>query len=83
MNKRGVTMLAVLFAIIYLMFGIITYQLLKPDIAIQRDASHLKCAAPDTPGDMAICLILDGIVPILIILIFATAGGIVTDQAIK
>lgn len=81
--KGGVTMLAVLFAVAYFMMGMIAYQLLKPDIAIQRDASHLDCSAPTWAGDKITCLILDSIIPLFIITILSTAGGIVTDQVLS
>lgn len=83
MNKKGVTILAILLAVAYFMFGMIVYQLIKPDITDQRDASHLTCSAPSTAGDKITCLILDGVIPLFIITILATAGGIVTDQAIR
>ena len=83
MNKKGVTMLAVLFAVAYFMFGMIIYQLIKPDITIQRDASHLNCVNPTWDGDKVTCLILDAVIPIFIITILATAGGVITDKAIK
>ena len=78
-GKRGMTLLAVLFGIVYFMVGMITYQLIKPDIAVQRDTDHLKCASPDDWGDKFTCLILDSVIPLLIILIMSTAGGIITD----
>lgn len=84
MNKKGgVTLLAVLFAVMYFMFGMMTYQLIKPDITTQRDANHLNCSSPSTDGDRVSCLVLDGTIPLMIILIFSTVGGIITDQALR
>ena len=80
MNKRGVVAIAILFAVIYFMVGMITYQLIKPDITIQRDSNHLNCSSPSTDGDRISCLLLDGIIPYLIIAVLSTAGGIITDQ---
>ena len=83
MNKKGAAMLAILFAIVYFMLGMILYQFLKPDITIQRDADHLNCALPDTAGDRFTCLILDAVIPIIILGILSTAGGIITDSVLK
>lgn len=83
MNKKGVTLLAVLFAIAYFMFGMIVYQLIKPDITLQRDADHLNCAAPTWDGDKVTCLLLDGVIPLLIITILSVAGGIISDKVMK
>ncbi|UCD20934.1 MAG: hypothetical protein JSW08_00080 [archaeon] len=65
------------------MFGMVTYQFLKPDIAIQRDASHMNCSAPDTSGDKVICLILDSVVILVVITIISAAGGMITNRALK
>ena len=79
---RGGMMLAVLFAICYFMFGMMAYQLIKPDIAIQRGATYLNCADPDTSGDAVTCLILGSVIPFLILTIVSVTGGIITKNAI-
>lgn len=83
MNKRGSTMLVILFAICYFMVGMIVYQLIKPDIVIQRDSDHLNCASPSTDGDKVSCLFIDAVIPLLIIAILSTTGGIITDRVIR
>ena len=83
MNKKGKLGLAILFAIAYFMFGMITYQLLKPDITISRDATHMNCDATTYSGDKVVCLIIDGVIPFLIISILAVSAGIITEQSIK
>lgn len=80
MNKKGIAMVSILFAIVYFMLGMIVYQLIKPDIVIQRDSDHLNCSSPDDSGDMMSCLVLDSIIPILIIIVLSTSGGIVTEK---
>ena len=62
--------------IFYFMAGMIIYQLLKPDISQARVDNG--CLAPETPGDMAVCLIFDAIIPYMIIGVLATAAGYVT-----
>ena len=75
-------MLVILLAVVFFMFGMLMYQFLKPDIAIQRDADHMECSAPDTSGDKVICLILDGIVPMVILGIIATTAAIIAEKVI-
>lgn len=82
MNKKGSMMLAVLFAIAYFIIGMTAFQFLKPDIAIQRNADHMNCTGTTSSGDKMICLILDGTVPMVILGILATAGGIITKKVI-
>lgn len=82
MNKKATTALSVIFAIMYFMVGMMGYQFLKADITIQRDATHLNCAVPDTHGDKLTCLLLDGIIPLLILAVLSVAGGIVTDKLV-
>lgn len=80
MNKKGTIFLTILITIVYFMVGMMVYQLLKPDITTARDATHLNCSSPADWGDMFTCLELDGVIPIMIILIFSIAGGIITDD---
>lgn len=56
---------------------------IKDDVTTTRDATHMNCAAPTTDGDKIVCLIVDGVVPLFIIAVLATAGGYITDNAIK
>lgn len=73
-------MIVVFLAVAYFMFGMIVYQFLKPDIAIQRDSDHLNCSAAMDWGDMGICLVLDGVIPLVVIGILSATGGIITDK---
>lgn len=82
MNKKG-KMLFVFLAIFYFIFGMIIYQFVKPDIAIARNSDNLKCSLPDTDGDRIVCLLIDGVIPILIIGILAVTAGLITDGVIK
>lgn len=81
MNKKGIAGLAILISIVYFFSGMILYQLLKPTIAVTR--VELSCTVPDTMGDMATCLIIDGIVPYFIIGVLAIAGGTITNYLLK
>jgi hypothetical protein len=79
MNRKGTLMYMVLIAIFYFITGMILYQFLKPDITLAR--TEIVCSSPDTWGDMFNCLLLDGTIPLVIIAIISTTGGIITDKA--
>lgn len=79
--KKGQIGLAVLYAFCYFLFGMILYQFFKPDIVIAR--TDIGCIAPASWGDMGLCLLLDGIIPYFVIMIIATAGGIITNATLK
>lgn len=81
MNRKGATLFIALAAIIYFMFGMLIYQFLKPDIVLTR--TSLECSSPDTSGDMAMCLFIDGIIPLVVLGILASAGGYLTDRALR
>lgn len=83
MNKQGKMGLAILLGVCYFMFGMITYQLIKPDITESRNATHMNCASTTYAGDKVVCLLIDGVIPLLIITILSVAGGIITEQVIK
>lgn len=83
MGKRGFALLSILFAIVYFMIGMIAYQYLKPVIAIERDSTHMNCAAPTSHGGKVVCLMLDGVIPIVIIAILSSAGGIATNRFLR
>jgi len=79
MNKKGNLFLAILIGIVYFMAGMITYQLIKPDLDIARE--NLVCDSPTSPGSMLTCLVIDGIVPALVIIIFFIAMKTITEGA--
>lgn len=78
---RGIA-IAFLCALVYFMFGMIFLNFLMPDVALIRNASNLHCAAPDTEGDKLTCLIVDGVIPLFILAVLSTAGGIITERRI-
>lgn len=81
MNRKGAMMFVVLLSVIYFAFGMIMYQLIKPLITLTR--SDISCSSPVTSGDMFTCLIIGGIVPMFIIGVLSTAGGFLTEKALK
>jgi hypothetical protein len=83
-NKKGSVILVVLIAIVFFIFGMLIFNLIKPDVTRVRSAAELNCTGiPDTAGDRATCLVVDGIIPYFIILIVAVAGGYIMDRALR
>lgn len=82
-NKKGSTILIILIALVYFIFGMIFMNFIKDDVTIARDATHLKCSNPDTDGDKLTCLIVDGVIPLFIIAVLSAGGGYITDKALK
>lgn len=84
MNKKGSvgsTFFVGLIAICYFMFGMIIYQFLKVPIDAAR--TSMSCSSPSSWGDMGICLVIGGIVPLVIIAILSISGGVITDKLLK
>lgn len=83
-NKRGSVPLIILIAIVYFMFGMLIFQLIKPDVTRVRTATELNCTGvPDTGGDMMNCIIVDGVIPLIILTVLSTGGAYITDRALK
>ena len=78
MNKKGSTLLIILFAVIYFFAGMILYQFLKSDIDIAR--SSLSCSATSTSGDRLVCLIVGSVIPLVLWAVISATGGILTDK---
>jgi len=81
MNKKASTFLVILIVIFYFIVGMILYQFIKPEIDSTR--TNIVCASPSTAGDRVTCLIVDGIIPIVIITILASAGGYLTERLLR
>lgn len=82
MNKKGVIAFTVLMAVLYFIAGMYLYQFLKPVIDEQRNASFLDCSSPDTDGDRVSCLLIDAVIPLVVIGILSTTGGIITERVL-
>ena len=80
-NKSGQTaMLAVLFAAMFFLLGIIFINYIRPDV--QTAQSTLDCNNTSTisDGTKLMCLITDGVVPYFIILVLSSAGGVILSR---
>ena len=85
MNKSGQTLgIAIIIAVTIFIVGMLSVNLLKPEITRARDATNLDCANVDVISDATklTCLVVDAVVPYFIILIFSVAGGLIVARFI-
>jgi len=81
MGNRGQTvMLAILFAAMFFLLGIVIVNFIQPDVRDAQVSLDCNSASVISDGTKIACLITDGVVPYFIILIVSTAGGIVTSK---
>lgn len=82
MNKTVSLPLVILFAVIYFMFGILIMNFLKVDVTTARTALDCASAGTITGGDKITCLIVDGVIPLFILVVTCLAGGYITEQSL-
>ena len=81
-NKQGNMYAAIMVALIIFMVGLTVVNFIKPEVTSAR--TLLNCATPAaiTDGTKLMCLNIDIVVPYFIILIFAIAGGYITEKLV-
>ena len=83
-NKKGSIPLIILIAVVYFIFGMLIFQLVKPDVTRVVSPTELNCTGlPDTSGDMVTCIIVDSVIPLIILTVLSVAGGYVTEHGLK
>lgn len=81
MNNKGQTaMLAVLFSVLFFMFGIVFINYIRPDVQTTQGSLDCNNTSVISDGTKLMCLITDGVVPYFIILVLASAGGVITAR---
>lgn len=77
-------MLVILIGVIYFIFGMMMFNLLKEDVTRVRSATELNCTGqPDTSGDMVTCLVVDGVIPLIILGVVSMTGGYITERVLR
>jgi len=77
MNNKGQVGLAIISAVMIFMVGMVTVNLLKPEITNARETTALDCQNNSiTDGTKLTCLVVDFTVPYFMIIIFSVVGGI-------
>lgn len=84
MDKKASIGLVILIAVVFFIFGMLIFNLIKPDVTRVRTNAELNCTGmPDTSGDKITCLIVDGIIPMIILGILSISIGYVVDRGLK
>ena len=80
MNSKGQTFgLAIIFAIVIFLFGILFINFLMPDVTTARTA--MDCANPAiSDGSKLTCLLIDAVVPYWILLVLSAGGGLLAAK---
>ena len=81
MNNQGQTLfISIIIAAMLFFVGVLTINLIRDDISTFRTA--LSCSDPSiiSDGTKLACLIGDGVVPYLIVLVLSTAGGLIASR---
>jgi hypothetical protein len=79
-NKKGQGMLLMSALIAFILFfaGMLVISFIET--AITNARADNTCTAPATDGTKMLCLLFDGIVPYVFLLIFSAIGGIVISR---
>lgn len=84
MNKKGQVGIAIIGAIMIFMVGMLTINILKPEITIARGATGLDCANVTniSDGTKLTCLAVDFSLPYFILIIFSATGGVLMARLV-
>ena len=88
MNKKGQTApmgLAIVVGIFIFLVGMVSVNILKPDITLVRSAaSGIDCGNSSiSDGTKMTCLTIDLVVPMFIISILSLVGGLITFKILR
>ena len=85
MNKKGEAGLAIVAAIMIFIVGMVSINLLKPDITTVRGATGMNCTnvSAISDGTKLACLAIDVTIPIGLLAVFAVAGGLIVNKFVK
>lgn len=81
-NKKGSGLiLAIVFAAMIFVAGMLIVNHLKPDITLVRGATGLDCTNTNvSDGTKATCLGVDLVIPIVIVAVVSLAGGLIVSR---
>jgi len=76
--QTGSILFSILIAFMIFFAGMIIINFIKTSVTDSRNA--VVCSAPATDGTKALCLLFDGVVPYVFIIVISTAGGLITSR---
>lgn len=81
MNKRGELGFAIVTFIFFFLIGMVTVNLIKPDVTLSRNSANLDCSnASISDGNKLTCLAVDLAIPYFIVLICSVGLSIITEK---
>ncbi len=85
MNKQGQAGIFIIVAIMIFIVGMVSVNLIKPDVTTLRSATGLNCvnASAISDGTKLTCLAVDITIPLILVSIFAVAGSLIITKFIK
>ena len=85
MNNKAQTGIFVIVAIMIFIVGMVSVNLIKPDITTLRTSDGLNCvnASAISDGTKLACLAVDITIPWLIVSVFAVTGSLIITKFIK
>lgn len=79
MNRRGGTMMSILFAVFMFLFGMLFINFFMDDVTTAKTA--LQCSSSTiSDGGKLMCLMIGSTIPYWIWMIVALCGGIILDR---
>ena len=85
MNKQGQAGIFVIVAIMIFIVGMVSINIIKPDVTTLRSVAGLNCvnASAISDGTKLTCLAVDITIPWIIVSVFAVAGSLIITKFIK
>ncbi len=85
MNKQGQAGIFIIVAIMIFIVGMVSVNLIKPDVTTLRSATGLNCvnSSAISDGTKLTCLAVDATIPWVLISIFAVTGSLIINKFIK
>lgn len=81
MNNKGQLGISIIVAIMIFIVGMITINILKPEITTARASTALDCGNISiSDGTKLTCLMVDFTIPYFFIVILAAAGGLIVSK---
>lgn len=76
--QAGGLLLAVLVAFMIFFAGMLLVNFIKTSVTDAR--TDVNCSVPATDGTKALCLLFDGVIPYVFVIVLSVAGGLITSR---
>lgn len=76
--QAGGLLFAALIAFMLFFSGMLIVNFVKTSVTSSRN--DINCSVPATDGTKALCLLFDGVIPYLFVIVISAAGGLITSR---